>query len=115
MRDAGVAAELRKDKRVFGAHDRVGVIPEKLPAPRDVGKQLGPILEPRAAYDAGGHSNRSQALECVNNAIGAHSAGQALVETNMRMGGSDGVLIPEEVRDQRRVSAASGRSGKRAA
>ena len=63
MRNAAVSAQRRKADRILGARDHVGPVAEQLPALRDAGEQLGPILEAGAADDARGFSYRSQALQ----------------------------------------------------
>ena len=53
MRDAAVLAEFCESERIFRARDHGGCVAKQGPAPRDVGEQVRPILEPGAADNSG--------------------------------------------------------------
>ena len=113
MRDAALMAEFCKSQRLFRACDCGGVVAKQGPSPRDVGEQLRSILEPRAADDSGRLPRSCKPLERRDDAIVPHAVGQTMVQPYIRFGGRRGVLIAEEIGDQRRVSAAPGGGGKR--
>ena len=113
MRDAAVLAEFCKSERLFRACDCGGVVAKQGPSPRDVAEQLRSILEPRAADDSGRLSPSCKPLERRDDTIVPHAVGQTMVQPNIRFRGRRGVLIAEEIGDQRRVSAAPGGGGKR--
>ena len=115
MRDAAVLAEFCKSERIFRARDHGGCVAKQGPAPRDGGEQVLPILKPSAADDPGRLSRASEALERRDDSVRAHAAGKTLVETDMGLSCRGGVFIPEEIGDQRRISAAARGRGKSAA
>ena len=107
MRDAAVLAEFCKGERVFRARHHGGCVAKRRPALRDVGEQVRPIFESRAADDPGRLSRGCKAFERRDDDARAHAAGKTMVQTDMRLGCRGSVFITEEIGDQRRVSAAA--------
>ena len=111
MGDAAVATKRGEDLRVFNHGNLVRTVAEKAPALRQPCKQMGPVLEPGAADDSGRNMWRRQALQSLHEFVLAETLDETAPKGYMGLRRRYGVLISEEVGNQRQVSAAASRFG----
>src|SRR2546422_6298275 len=111
MGNAQGAAERSEEKRILDLRDRGRAVSVEPPALGDALEQGGPILEPGAADDALRPLLTGERRQRLEQRVRRHAALEAVIKTYVRAGDRDCIQIAEEIRDQRRIAAASGRRG----
>jgi hypothetical protein len=109
--NAGGPADGSETHRIFDPRDGVGIVAEQRPARADARQQIGAIFEPAAADDARAVAPGSEGIQRADEL--SILTPKAELDANVSIRRSQRVLIPETVRNQRHIAAASRRCGQR--
>lgn len=107
MRDPVVRAMRREPAGIFHAPDHVCLIAQNAVSPCDPRQQSRPSFESAAAYDSDRIATIGQTVQSRHERASLEAFCDRAVEANGRVRKRFGVLVGEQVGDQRRVSCAS--------
>jgi len=107
MRDTEVATQYGKTCRVLDRGDRFRPVAEHAPASRDGRENMRPVLEPGAADRAARRIRGGKALEGLHEFKFRDAVPEVAAEADMGLRRGQRILVAEEIRDQREISAAA--------
>src|ERR1700730_775761 len=113
MGNVAVMTKRSENFRIFDHRDGVRTVAEQAPALRQTRKNMRPVLEPGAANHSLRSMLRSEVLQCLHEFVLAETVCEPAFKRHMGLRRRDGVLIAEEIRNQRQISAAARRYGQR--